>query len=105
MGRKFKVDVTGDAKAVRKLTHAAVGAKKILSTRASTSISVESLHDGMDFQSKVMQVPRLILITIVYSVVVFLTLFCIYLNLIFGTYFVWRLWYVFFFFFSECGIR
>ena len=36
-------------------------------------------------QSKVLQFPRILLITIVYAVVVFLTLFCIYLNLIFGT--------------------
>jgi len=53
--RKFKADITGDEKAVRKLTSAAVSAKKILSTKPSTTISIEALHDGMDFQSKVMR--------------------------------------------------
>ena len=53
--KKFKVDITGDKRAVAKLTAAAVNAKKILSTKASTAISVESLHDGMDFQCKVMR--------------------------------------------------
>jgi len=42
------------------------------------------MRELQDFKSKAMQIPRYILIGIVYSVILFLTLFCIYLNLIFG---------------------
>merc|ERR1712100_86092 len=36
------------------------------------------------FQSKAMHLPRVVLITLVYAVIIFLTLLCMYINLIFG---------------------
>merc|ERR1712037_662872 len=42
------------------------------------------MRELQHYKSKVLQFPRILLITIVYVVLFFLTLFCIYLNLIFG---------------------
>eukprot|EP00041_Stephanoeca_diplocostata_P007551 m.107869 g.107869 ORF g.107869 m.107869 type:complete len:355 (-) comp16931_c0_seq5:981-2045(-) len=45
-----KLDMSGDARALGKLTAAAVDSKHILSTRTKTTVAVESLFEGIDFQ-------------------------------------------------------
>merc|ERR1712032_1632402 len=42
------------------------------------------MRELQDYKSKAMQIPRYLLIWTVYIVIVFLTLFCLYINLIFG---------------------
>eukprot|EP00040_Diaphanoeca_grandis_P034063 m.209756 g.209756 ORF g.209756 m.209756 type:complete len:503 (-) comp33050_c1_seq6:2229-3737(-) len=47
--RKSKMDITNEPRAVAKLKAAASSAKHILSTRDSTTLAIESLHEGADF--------------------------------------------------------
>jgi L1 cell adhesion molecule like protein len=47
--KKFKKDVKGNVKAIKRLNIAAEKAKKNLSSTTSTSIEVDSLYDGIDF--------------------------------------------------------
>jgi heat shock protein 1/8 len=47
--RKHKIDITDNAKALRRLKTACETAKKILSSSTNTSIEVDSLAEGVDF--------------------------------------------------------
>ena len=47
--KKNKIDITGNHKALRRLKTACETAKKILSSSMNTSIEVDSLADGVDF--------------------------------------------------------
>jgi L1 cell adhesion molecule like protein len=49
--RKTKIDIRGNQKAMARLRLAAERAKKTLSTATTTSIEIDSLADGTDFQS------------------------------------------------------
>ncbi|KAH9380679.1 hypothetical protein HPB48_014601 [Haemaphysalis longicornis] len=51
--RKFKVDITNKARAVRRLRTAAERAKRILSSTAETSIEIDALFEGNDFYTKI----------------------------------------------------
>lgn len=50
--KSSKMDVTDDRKAIAKLRQAAVDAKHILSSNANTTVAIESLFEGSDFQMK-----------------------------------------------------
>ncbi|KAG0747782.1 hypothetical protein G6F57_001016 [Rhizopus arrhizus] len=47
--RKFKKDISGNARAVRRLRTACERAKRTLSSAAQTSIEIDSLFEGVDF--------------------------------------------------------
>ncbi|KAL9551178.1 Homospermidine synthase 1 [Mucor bainieri] len=47
--RKFKKDITGNARAVRRLRTACERAKRTLSSAAQTTIEIDSLFEGVDF--------------------------------------------------------
>ncbi|KAI7859884.1 70 kDa heat shock protein 3 [Circinella umbellata] len=47
--RKFKKDISGNARAVRRLRTACERAKRTLSSSAQTSIEIDSLFEGLDF--------------------------------------------------------
>ncbi|ORZ23001.1 70 kDa heat shock protein 3 [Absidia repens] len=47
--RKFKKDITGNARAVRRLRTACERAKRTLSSSAQTSIEIDSLFEGIDY--------------------------------------------------------
>ncbi|KAI8149432.1 hsp71-like protein [Fennellomyces sp. T-0311] len=47
--RKFKKDISGNARAVRRLRTACERAKRTLSSSAQTSIEIDSLFEGIDF--------------------------------------------------------
>lgn len=47
--KKFKKDIKGNVKAIKRLNVAAEKAKKNLSSSSTTSIEVDSLYDGIDF--------------------------------------------------------
>ncbi|KAI7904544.1 hsp71-like protein [Cokeromyces recurvatus] len=47
--RKFKKDMSGNARAVRRLRTACERAKRTLSSAAQTTIEIDSLFEGMDF--------------------------------------------------------
>ena len=47
--RKFKKDISGNARAVRRLRTACERAKRTLSSSAQTSIEIDSLFEGVDF--------------------------------------------------------
>lgn len=49
--RKHKHDITGNARAVRRLRTACERAKRTLSSAAQTSIELDSLYEGIDFNS------------------------------------------------------
>ncbi|KAH7933486.1 hypothetical protein HPB49_013178 [Dermacentor silvarum] len=51
--RKFNTDISGKARAVRRLRTAAERAKRILSSTAETSIEIDALFDGNDFYTKI----------------------------------------------------
>ena len=51
--RKYKVDIRGNHKAIRKLRTACEKAKRTLSTSANATIEVDSLFDGNDFNSSI----------------------------------------------------
>ena len=51
--RKHKMDISKNAKAIRRLTTACEKAKRILSSNTEASIEVDSLFNGIDFCSKI----------------------------------------------------
>ncbi|CAG8481074.1 7605_t:CDS:2 [Paraglomus occultum] len=51
--RKHKVDISSDARAIRRLRSACERAKRTLSSSAQTTIEVDSLHGGIDFQASI----------------------------------------------------
>ncbi|KAF9139382.1 hypothetical protein BGX20_007665, partial [Mortierella sp. AD010] len=51
--RKHKKDITGDARATRRLRTACERAKRTLSSLAQTTIEVDSLFEGVDFQANI----------------------------------------------------
>lgn len=51
--RKFKKDVTGNTRAMRRLRTAAERAKRTLSSTAQTTVEVDSLFEGIDFSTTV----------------------------------------------------
>jgi heat shock protein 1/8 len=51
--RKTKKDITGDARALRRLRTACERAKRTLSSASSTSVEIDSLMDGHDFQANI----------------------------------------------------
>lgn len=51
--RKFKKDLKGNARALRRLRTACERAKRTLSSSTEASIEIDALHDGVDFYSKI----------------------------------------------------
>ncbi|CAO3576195.1 unnamed protein product [Absidia cylindrospora] len=51
--RKHKKDITGDARALRRLRSASERAKRTLSSLTQTTVEVDSLFEGIDFQSNI----------------------------------------------------
>ncbi|KAF9404213.1 Heat shock protein sks2, partial [Entomortierella beljakovae] len=51
--RKHKKDISGDARATRRLRTACERAKRTLSSLAQTTIEVDSLFEGVDFQANI----------------------------------------------------
>lgn len=51
--RKFKKDLTGNARALRRLRTACERAKRTLSSSTEASIEIDALHEGVDFYSKI----------------------------------------------------
>merc|ERR1711904_69045 len=51
--RKHKKDITSNARALRRLRTACEFAKRTLSSSAQTSIEIDSLHEGIDFNTSV----------------------------------------------------
>ncbi|CAH8381345.1 unnamed protein product [Eruca vesicaria subsp. sativa] len=51
--RKHKKDVSGNARALRRLRTACERAKRTLSSTAQTSIEIDSLHEGVDFYATI----------------------------------------------------
>lgn len=51
--RKQKIDITGNKKALRRLRTACERAKRTLSATASTTVELDSLADGIDFNSTI----------------------------------------------------
>lgn len=51
--RKNKHDITGNARAVRRLRTACERAKRTLSSTAQTTIELDSLYDGIDFNTSI----------------------------------------------------
>ena len=49
--RKYKKDITQNKKAMRRLKTAAERAKKTLSSSASATIEIDSIHEGIDFNT------------------------------------------------------
>lgn len=51
--RKFKKDMRGNTRAVRRLRTACERAKRTLSSSTEASIEIDALHEGVDFYSKI----------------------------------------------------
>ncbi|KAL1481808.1 hypothetical protein MTO96_034201 [Rhipicephalus appendiculatus] len=51
--RKFSMDISANARAVRRLRTAAERAKRVLSSVTETSIEIDALFDGTDFYTKI----------------------------------------------------
>ena len=51
--RKHKKDISGDARALRRLRSASARAKRTLSSLTQTTVEVDSLFEGVDFQSTI----------------------------------------------------
>lgn len=51
--RKYKKDITGNARALRRLRTASERAKRTLSATAQTTIEIDSLYEGVDFYSAI----------------------------------------------------
>ncbi|KAL0265516.1 UNVERIFIED_CONTAM: hypothetical protein PYX00_010848 [Menopon gallinae] len=51
--RKFKKDMKGNTRAVRRLRTACERAKRTLSSSAEASLEIDALHEGIDFYSKI----------------------------------------------------
>lgn len=51
--RKYKKDIRGNARALRRLRTAAERAKRTLSSSTEATIEIDALHDGVDFYTRV----------------------------------------------------
>ena len=51
--RKYKKDITGNARALRRLRTEAEKAKVVLSATAQTSVEIDSLYEGVDFYTTI----------------------------------------------------
>ncbi|CAO1439546.1 unnamed protein product [Diamesa hyperborea] len=51
--RKFKKDMSGNARALRRLRTACERAKRTLSSSTEATIEIDALHEGVDFNSKI----------------------------------------------------
>ena len=51
--RKFKKDISGNARALRRLRTSCERAKRTLSSGAQTTIEIDSLYEGTDFYSSI----------------------------------------------------
>jgi len=51
--RKFKKDITGNQRAIRRLRTACERAKRTLSSSTQASIEIDSLHEGVDFYTNI----------------------------------------------------
>ncbi len=51
--KKYKKDISKNQRALRRLRTAAERAKRALSTATEANIEIDSLHDGLDFYSKI----------------------------------------------------
>jgi len=51
--RKFKKDISGNARALRRLRTACERAKRTLSSSTEATIEIDALHDGVDYYSKI----------------------------------------------------
>lgn len=51
--RKYKIDISGDPRALRRLKSACEKAKRILSSNTTTTIEIGSLNQGIDFYSSI----------------------------------------------------
>ena len=51
--RKYRKDISGNARAVRRLRTACERAKRTLSVSAQTTIEIDSLFEGIDFYSSI----------------------------------------------------
>lgn len=51
--RKFKKDLSGSPRALRRLRTACERAKRTLSSNSEASIEIDALHDGVDFYTKI----------------------------------------------------
>ena len=51
--RRYKKDITGNARALRRLRTACERAKRTLSASTQTSIEIDSLYEGIDFYSTI----------------------------------------------------
>jgi L1 cell adhesion molecule like protein len=51
--RKYKKDISGNARALRRLRTACERAKRTLSSTAQTTIEIDSLYEGVDFYSNI----------------------------------------------------
>ncbi|GME82508.1 unnamed protein product [Ambrosiozyma monospora] len=53
MKRKYKKDITGNQRALRRLRTACERAKRTLSSSAQTSLEIDSLYEGIDFYTSI----------------------------------------------------
>jgi heat shock protein 1/8 len=51
--KKYKKDISNNQRALRRLRTACERAKRALSTATEANIEIDSLHDGLDFYSKI----------------------------------------------------
>merc|ERR1711976_319402 len=51
--RKYKKDITNNARSLRRLRTACEGAKRALSSAAQTSVEIDSLYEGIDFYTTI----------------------------------------------------
>ena len=51
--RKYKKDITGNPRALRRLRTSCERAKRTLSSSSQTSIEIDSLYEGVDFYSSI----------------------------------------------------
>lgn len=51
--RKHKMDISGNKRALRRLRTACEKAKRVLSSTASATVELDSLHEGVDFHSSI----------------------------------------------------
>jgi heat shock 70kDa protein 1/2/6/8 len=51
--RKYKKDITTNARALRRLRTAAERAKRTLSTSAQTTLEIDALFEGIDFYTSI----------------------------------------------------
>jgi len=51
--RKYRKDISGNARALRRLRTAAERAKRTLSSSSEATLEIDALHDGIDFHTKI----------------------------------------------------